>query len=314
MISYYLGAPEIERVVVLPSANLRTSWTRLLRGEVDMVTDVPQEAVEFIQNDDIQVISFPHGYQFLVAFNSAVPPFKSALVRRALNSAVNRDELIADVLQGKGTPATGPIWPEHWAYDRAIQPFGYDPRGAIALLEAAGFTAVSIDESARRPPARLRFTCLLPANFAVLERIGLEVQKQLYDIGVDVQFETVPFEEYDARIREGRFEAVLVGMISGPSFGRPFLFWRSAREFDGLNVFGYENAETERQFQILRASLNEAACTLRNPAAPARAARRSSGALPGLERTRACRPAQVRRRQLGSRPSVHNLAMDRNFR
>ena len=42
-----------------------------------MVTDVPPEAVEFIQNDDIQVISFPRGYQYLIAFNSRTPPFKS---------------------------------------------------------------------------------------------------------------------------------------------------------------------------------------------------------------------------------------------
>ena len=262
---YYLGVPEIERVVVLPSDNLRTSWTRLLRGEVDMVTDVPPEAVEFIQDDDIQVISFPRSYQLLIAFNSALPLFRPAAVRRALNVAVNRNALITNVLQGNGSPATGPIWPEHWAYDSTIQPFGYDPRGAISLLEAAGFTALSVDRSAKRPPARLRFTCLLPSNFTLLERIGLEVQKQLYDIGVDVQFEAVPIEEYDLRIREGRFEAVLAEMISGPSFGRPYLFWRSAREFKGLNVFGYENQETERQFQILRASLNEAAVRSATP-------------------------------------------------
>jgi len=256
---YYLGVPEIERVVIHPSDNLRTSWTRLLRGEVDMVTDVPPEAVEFIRNDNIQVISFPRGYQFLVAFNSAEAPFKSEAVRRALNAAVNREALIANVLQGNGEPATGPIWPAHWAYDRSIQPFGFDPRGATALLEAAGYRSLAVDPSARRPPARLRFTCLLPSNFSLLERIGLEVQKQLYDVGVDMRFEVLAAEEYDQRIREGLFEAVLVDMISGPSFGRPFLFWRSAREFQGLNVFGYENAETERQFQILRASLNEAA-------------------------------------------------------
>jgi peptide/nickel transport system substrate-binding protein len=262
---YYLGAPDIERVVMLPSDNLRTSWTRLLRGEVDMVTDVPPEVVQFIQNDDIQVISFPRGYQYLIAFNSALPLFQSPDVRRALNSAVNRETLIANVLQNHGAPATSPIWPEHWAYDRTIQPFAYDPRGAISLLEAAGFTKLTVDSSSQRPPARLRFTCLLPANFTLLERIGLEVQKQLYDVGVDVQFQAVPIEEYNSRIREGRFEAVLAELISGPSFGRPFLFWRSARQFQGLNVFGYENAETERQFQILRASLNEAAVRSATP-------------------------------------------------
>ena len=230
-----------------------------------MVTDVPPEAVEFIQNDDIQVISFRRAFQYLIAFNSASPLFKSAAVRRALNSAVNSEALIANVLQKNGAPATGPIWPEHWAYDRTIQPFGYDPRGAISLLEAAGFTKLSVDSSSRRPPARLRFTCLLPANFTLLERIGLEVQKQLYDVGVDVQFEALPPEEYNLRIREGRFEAILGEIISGPTFGRPFLFWRSARQFKGLNVFGYENPETERQFQILRNSLNEAAVRSATP-------------------------------------------------
>jgi peptide/nickel transport system substrate-binding protein len=255
---YYLGVPEIERIVIHPSDNLRTSWTRLLRGEVDMVTDVPPEAVEFIRNDEIEVISFARSYQFLIAFNSGAPPFKSPAVRRALNAAINRDALIAKVLKGNGEPATGPIWPEHWAYDRSIQPFGFDPRGAISLLEAAGFRFPKVVTASNRPPSRLRFTCLLPADFSLQERIGLEVQKQLYDIGVDVQFEAVPIEEYNSRIREGQFEAVLVDMISGPTFGRPFLFWRSARQFKGLNVFGYENGETERQFQILRASLNEA--------------------------------------------------------
>ena len=55
---YYLGAPQIRRVVIRPFDTLRTAWASLLRGEVDMVTDVPPEAVEFVRNDDVEVISF----------------------------------------------------------------------------------------------------------------------------------------------------------------------------------------------------------------------------------------------------------------
>ena len=255
---YYLGVPEIERIVIRPSDNLRTSWTRLLRGEVDMVTDVPPEAIEFIRSDDIQVISFARSYQFLIAFNSQASPFRSEVVRRALNAAVNRDALITNVLQGQGQAATGPLWPRHWAYDASIQPFSFDPRAAVSLLETAGLSLRTADGTNGRPPARLRFTCLLPADFTLLERIGLEVQKQLYDIGVDMQFEVVPIQEYDSRIREGRFEAVLVDMTSGPTLARPYVFWGSARR-DGLHAFGYENAEAARLFELLRTSVNEAA-------------------------------------------------------
>ncbi|OFW12700.1 MAG: hypothetical protein A3F70_16425 [Acidobacteria bacterium RIFCSPLOWO2_12_FULL_67_14] len=255
---YYLGVPKIDRIVVLVSDNLRTSWARLLRGEVDMVTDVPPEAVEFIQNDDIQVISFARSFQFLIAFNARATSFRSPAVRRALNAAINREALIANVLQGQGHPATGPIWPQHWAYDSSVQPFGFDPRGAVSALEAEGYQLQPGSDDANRPPARLRFTCLLPAEFSLLERIGLEVQKQLYDIGVDVQFDPLPPEEYSLRISEGRFEAVLVDMISGPALARPHIFWGAPRR-EGLHAFGYANAEALRLFELLGSSTNEAA-------------------------------------------------------
>jgi peptide/nickel transport system substrate-binding protein len=255
---YYLGVPRIQQVVIRPFDTLRTAWSSLLRGDVDMVTDVPHDAVDFVQNGDIEVVSFTRRYQFMIAFNVRKPPLASTSVRRALNTAIDRDKLIKRVLQGAGEPATGPLWPRHWAYDATVQPFAFDPQGTVDSLEAAGFRLPSVTNTSSLPPARLRFSCLLPADFSLLERIGLEVQKQLYDVGVDMQFEVVPIQEYDSRIREGRFDAVLIDLISGPTFGRPFIFWRSAAHFQGLNVFGYENAETEKLFQALRASTNEA--------------------------------------------------------
>jgi peptide/nickel transport system substrate-binding protein len=261
---YYLGAPDIQQIIIRPFDTLRTAWTNLLRGEVDMVTDVPPEAVEFVSNGDIQVFPFARSYQFLIAFNSRHGAFRSPLVRRALNLAVDRDALITKVLQGEGQAATGPLWPQHWAYDSTVQPYDFDPDLAISLLNNAGFEAVRAGED-DRPPARFRFTCLMPENFSLLERIGLEVQKQLFDIGVDMQFEAVSLADYDARIREGRFEALLVDLISGPTFGRPFIFWRSARSFKGLNVFGYENVEAERLFNLLRTASSEAAMRSATP-------------------------------------------------
>lgn len=255
---YYLGPPRIDRVVIRPFDALRTAWASLLRGEVEMVTDVPADAVEFVQNGNIEVISFPRRYQFMVVFNSRVEPFRSPTVRRALNGAVDRQRVIDNVLQGRGDPATGPLWPRHWAYDSTVQPFRYDPEGTISLLEAAGYR-LRADAASERTPARLRFVCLLPENFSLQERIGLEIQRQLYEVGVDVQFEVLPVQEYQSRIQEGRFEAILVDLNSGPTLARPYVFWGSAREFRGFNLFGYENPETEQLFQILHTSSNEAA-------------------------------------------------------
>jgi len=133
---------------------------------------------------------------------------------------------------------------------------------AVSLLENAGFKLRASSSGAGARRSRLHFTCLLPANFTIIERVALSIQKQLYNIGVDMEFQSVPAEQQDARIRDGKFEAVLVDMISGPTPGRAYIFWRSARQFKGLNVFGYENREADRLFDVLRTSTNDAAVRL----------------------------------------------------
>jgi ABC-type transport system substrate-binding protein len=149
------------------------------------------------------------------------------------------------------------LWPKHWAYNSSIATYRFDPGLAISLLNSAGLKA---DNRTDGPRARLRFTCLIPENFSVIERLGLEVQKQLYNVGVDMRFEVVSAMEFNTRVSEGRFEAILIDMISGPTVGRSYIFWRSAHRFPrGLNVFGYENVEAERLFDILRTSTNEIA-------------------------------------------------------
>jgi peptide/nickel transport system substrate-binding protein len=253
---YYLGVPQIPRVVIRSFDTVRTAWTSLLRGDVDMVTNVPQDAVEFISNDDVRVVSFERRYQYLVAFNSRKPPLNSPIVRRALNMAIDREALVAKVFKGHAQASTGPLWPKNWAYNKSIASYRFDPGLAVSLLQSAGLNA---DTRSARPDIRFRFTCLIAENFNVDERVALEVQKQLYDVGVDMRFEVVPIKQFDTRVRQGQFEAILIAMISGPSVGRSYFFWRSARHTMGLNVFGYENAEAERLFDVLRTSSNEVA-------------------------------------------------------
>ena len=257
---YYQQVPTIKRIQVKTFDTLRTAWSSLLRAEVDMVTDVPAEAVEFIRNSEVDVIQYRRRYQYMLAFNARQAPFNSPAVRRALNLAVNREALIQRALRGYGSEATGPLWPRHWAYDPTISPFTFDTDQAATLLDRAGVPVGTAGASSPVPGARFKFTCLLVGEWSLHERLGLELQKQLYDVGIDMQFEVVNLTEYNARIGAGQFEAVLVDIISGPSFARPYIFWRSAANFRGLNVFGYENPEAERLFERLRASaLNEAA-------------------------------------------------------
>jgi len=256
---YREGSPSIERIVIRPFQTLRTAWTSLLRSELDMVTDVPPQSVEFISNDDVQVVPFERRYQYVIAFNSSRPPFISPAVRRALNAAVNRETLVHGVLQGRGFVSAGPIWPKYWAYDSSFSGYNFDAALASSLLDSAGLRMPTLAPPSTGPRARFRFTCIVPAGFIEWERIALEVQRNLYNVGVDMQFRVVNAAEFDALIRERNFQAALINMISGPTPGRAYIFWRSSKHYKGLNVFGYENAEAERLFDVLRSATNETA-------------------------------------------------------
>ena len=257
---YYLGMPSIRRVVLQPFATLRATWTNLLRDQVGMVSDIPADAVEFIRSDDVQVLPLKRWYQFAIAFNSRNGPLQSPQVRRALNLAIDREALIQDVLRGSGTPSHGPLWPQYWAYDSSVSAPPFDAALAATLLDSAGFPMPEEPPGSGDPQARFRFTCLIPENFSVWERIALKVQKDLFNVGVDIQFKVVPVNEFTRMLGTGKFEAVLLDMISGPTPGRAYILWASTKRFQGVyNIFGYENAEADRLFDILRTTRNEAA-------------------------------------------------------
>ena len=134
---YRGGAPAIASITLRPLPSLRPAWAGLLRNDVDLVTDVPPGAVEFVANADIRVIRFERRYQYVIAFNSKRGPLGVPAVRRALNLAVDRDALIRSVLQGHGVASSGPVWHRFWAGDNTVGGFRHDPAEAEAVAGAS---------------------------------------------------------------------------------------------------------------------------------------------------------------------------------
>ena len=60
---YYGGRPAIRQILIRPFDTLRTAWSSLLRGEIDMVTNVPPEAIEFVGNEEVQIVRYARRFQ-----------------------------------------------------------------------------------------------------------------------------------------------------------------------------------------------------------------------------------------------------------
>ena len=252
---YYRGRPQIDQIVWRAYPTVRTAWAAMMRGEVDFLYEVGEDAREFAQGEaSIKVFPFLRNYVYGVAFNLRHQAFHDGRIRRALNNAVNRSAIIEQAFRGHGVAASGSAWPEHWAFDSSVPSYSYDPDRASALLEAA-LTNKTPTSVPGRPPARLHFTCIFPASFALWERVALLVQRDLARIGVDMELEAVPVQEFNQRIAAGNFDAVLIELIVGNTPSRPYTFWYSGSRRD---FTGYKNLTVDSAFDSMRRATNDA--------------------------------------------------------
>lgn len=237
---YYRGRPGVDEIGILNYTTQRKAWTAMMRSEIDMLYDVSRDAADFVEAETtIKTYSFPRPYYIPLVFNVGRPILEQIEVRKALNEAIDRETLVRDGMKGRGRPADGPVWPEHWAYTASPEQLAFNPEAARRRLDAAGRKAKPrLDGTV---PPRFSFVCLVFADDTRFDRLAVLVQKQLADIGVDMKLQPVAQEELVRRMGSGDFDAFLFEM-AGRSLSRVYEFWRPRD--GGIMHSGYHSADS----------------------------------------------------------------------
>jgi len=220
--AYYLGAPLIDKIELIPYESFRAAWADMLRGRLDMLYEVGLEGLESLRpSSNVRIFTHRREYAYILAFNMRRREFESAKLRRALNEAIDRDEVVRDALAGHGVAAPGPMWPDHWASRPTDAKFSYDPMAA----------AKSIDPGS----PRLTFSCSFPAA-QPYERLALVIQRQLRRVGIDITLDPRPNDQFISRITTGQFETMLADASLGPTVLQQYQWWDSKgpRNFTGV--------------------------------------------------------------------------------
>jgi ABC-type transport system substrate-binding protein len=175
-----------------------------------MLYEVGSDATPSMQQaTSVSMYSFTRPYQYVVLLNVRAPKFKSAAVRRALNAAIDRAQIVRDGFDGHAIAASGLVWPQNWAFGNGVGTTSFNPQTAATALKSS--------------PA-LRFTCLVPTDY---ERIALVVQRQLAMVGVTMDVEAVTPAQAVQSFGTPSFEAVLTDIVAGPSLLRLYELWHS---------------------------------------------------------------------------------------
>ena len=139
---HWRGAPAINEVtyVQIPDASARIM--ALEAGDVDLINDVPINQIEKLKNNpEIKVEAVPSTFCYFAQFNTfANEALQDVRVRKALTMGVDVEQIIETVFLGYANRLATPICSAAFdGYDASIEPLPYDPEGAKALLEEAGY-------------------------------------------------------------------------------------------------------------------------------------------------------------------------------
>ncbi len=162
--------------------------------------------------------------------NRSVPFLRELAVRRAMARAIDQKRIVATVFAGETLPQYGfvatartdQLPPE---LRNGASPLAYDPAGARAALDAAGWRA-GPDGIRARDGQRLAFTMLVDADFTDGIKMAQLVETDLRAVGIAVDLREMAFTQ-------------LIARLSGPADGwqTVLMNWGGAGYPDGTQWF-----------------------------------------------------------------------------
>src|SRR6266511_4224872 len=172
---YWGGPADASRVTFRFIPEFSARMAALLSGEIDIMKDVPPHVVEAIERSGRARLraTVSSRINYLALVNLKPGPMQDVRVRRAMNHAVDVDELIKQVLRGRATRMCGPLSPANVDY-APVECYRHDVARAQALFREAG-----VD------PTKLQLTLDTPAGRYPLDKdVSLAIAAQLQRLGI----------------------------------------------------------------------------------------------------------------------------------
>ena len=219
-------------------------------------------------------------------FNLDDSSLKDQLIRQALAMAVNRNNIINQVMQDYAIAIDGPIMPNSFAYDQNLKKYQYDKTRAAELLKSAGWelqeiTAADIETATNKNKEKdvekkerasndakiaqgVGKWLVKKDNFFNLKLTTVDsdedrqvvelVKKDWQDVGIKVTTEIIPANQVQSDVIKNRnFQVLLFGQIVGAD-PDVYAFWHSSQKSgDGLNITGFTDKNADKLLEDARA-------------------------------------------------------------
>jgi peptide/nickel transport system substrate-binding protein len=231
---YWGGKIEVDRWTMRPIPETAPRIAALLKGEVDVITQLPPDQGERVAgNASTRVAGALYAGLYVLAVNSKRPPLDNPLVKQALSLAIDREAIVKELWRGRGIVPSQPIAKGDNHFDASLPGLAYNPAEAKERLKKAGYKNEEV------------FIETTVAYVAQDKAMAEAIAAMWKDVGVNVKVEVIEYSVRAQKNREKSFKGVfwsdptstlgdpdgMMWRLLGP--GGPQDYWRDAK-FDEL--------------------------------------------------------------------------------
>ena len=231
---YWGGRVDFDRLTVRAIPDMAPRVAALLKGEVDLITQVPPDQGERVKGNAGTVVTGAlYGGLYVLAVNSKRPPLDNPLVKQALSLAIDREAIVKELWRGRGIVPNSMIAKGDNHFDASLPPLAFNLNEAKARLKKAGYKGEEI------------IIETTSGYMAGDKPMAEAVQAMWRDAGVNAKVEVLEYSVRAQRIREKNFKGLwwsdptstlrdpdgMMWRLLGPGGSQDY--WRHA-EFDEL--------------------------------------------------------------------------------
>ncbi|PKO13975.1 MAG: hypothetical protein CVU39_16480 [Chloroflexi bacterium HGW-Chloroflexi-10] len=259
--NYWKGTAKIDDVFLQFVPDDAAQTAALVAGDADLGTFVPFSDVPTFQEAGMVVHTVDSGYAEGWFFNfrdMASPAIRDVAVRQAIAMSIDREAISKDLLLGLTHPAEtywDPIAAKAYV-SPDIVPWSYDPEGARAKLEAAGY----VDSDGDGIREDLDGNPLTIVHGTTIREIRQDIQavaqQQLLEVGINLDIESQDSDIFFGSFEDGAPPAIgeqdIMQWADSTYFPDPDTdYWLCDQVPSDENPFGYNYFGCDEELDAL---------------------------------------------------------------
>ncbi len=212
--SFFLGSPYVKRLELVPAPDELLS---LQRGDIDAAELLEEPAPEaqlkaFESNPRFRKLDGTYDFVMALHINlSKGFPYDNKEFRQAVAYAIDREDMVGRLLQGRGAPGSlGGIPPEDPYQARDLPAYDHDVAKAKAMLDGIGLKDRNGD-GLRDLPDGSHFVQEIQTNSRFSPKSAELVKEYLHDVGIDATVKSLDSATADDSDGKGDYTMALIG-------------------------------------------------------------------------------------------------------